>query len=269
MPMKRIALRLEGTGTSGNVSLDDFVAELGALKASLEQADRALTGGRRSVEWEVVDLRHSSPATIVLEGRPIEDEPWATEARAEFLDEFLDATRRLQQDEDLPSRYSPAFLSAVRSLAAPVGAGRVKATVIVADEELPVTPAMGTSAIRQLESELESQGRYKGLLEFLNIHGRKSEFRIYPPAGPNFVTCEFAPSLLPEAQTAVGRNVMVDGTLVYRGRSAFPHRIKVSRIGVAPPNSELPTLKALRGLVPDLTSGRPAELWVREVRDSG
>ena len=264
--MRRIHLRLEGRGDTPDVSLDDFVSELAALKSSLEHTDRALSGGRRSTEWVVVELSHSSPATVVVEGRGLSHEPWAREAQDLVLTEFTHALKTLARDEPLPTHFSSVAVGAFRALAAPAGANRLDAQVIVDGEIIDITPSIEVSAAKQIEKEVESEGRYKGLLEFLNIHGRKSEFRIYPPAGPNFVTCEFDPAMLSEAQAAVGANVSVDGTLVYRARQPFPHRIRVARILVSPRDDDLPGWQELRGLVPGLTGGRPAEEWVREAR---
>jgi len=246
--MNRISLQLEGLEGGNNISLEDFVSELNALRRTLEQTDLALTGGRKSMVWEVVDLTHSSPATVILEARPISDKPWAIIAQNSVTKVFNENLTLLENNKRLPDRFGINVLKAYQALVSPVKAGRLIATLRINDDIHPIIPELIISTTDQIAKESVSIGSYKGFLEFLNIHGAKSEFRIYPPAGPTFVTCVFDVSLLQVAQEAVGRNVLVHGKKIYHARSPFPYRIETESIEILPKDEKLPIWTDIRGL---------------------
>ncbi|MCD4707368.1 MAG: hypothetical protein K8S62_06495 [Candidatus Sabulitectum sp.] len=262
--MNRISLQLEGVEGRENISLEDFITELTSLKKTLEQTDLVLTGGRKSMEWEVVDLRHSSPATVVLEARPISNTPWAISAQSRVTDVFRENLYLLENNEILPDRFGFQVLKAYQALVGPVKAGRLVATVKIDEEIHSILPEIVISTTQQIATETFSIGRYKGLLEFLNIHGNKSEFRIYPPAGPPFVTCHFDESLLSIAQEAVGRNVLVYGKLAYRARCPFPYYINTDSIEVLPNDKDLPDWMAIKGLYSSPTSQLNSKSTINE-----
>lgn len=65
MPAEKLTIQVEGAKEEGgNVRLADFVDQLEAIKAALRYSDQ-LAGVK--AYYRVVDLRHKSPATIVLE----------------------------------------------------------------------------------------------------------------------------------------------------------------------------------------------------------
>src|SRR5216683_101426 len=67
----RITLKLEGLPEEdGHVRLSDLLAELQALKDALDNVDRMVGQTNDTIlYYRVIDLKHSSPATVVLEPR--------------------------------------------------------------------------------------------------------------------------------------------------------------------------------------------------------
>ena len=72
MPSRRISLSMEGPPSEdGHVRVDAFLREIQATISALGELDRQLSGhGRGTTYYRIVDLRHSSPATVVLEACP-------------------------------------------------------------------------------------------------------------------------------------------------------------------------------------------------------
>jgi hypothetical protein len=268
MPNDKLTLTIESRGESEHVSLADFVAQLDGLRAALERTDASLNGGQQTIEWEVVGLSHSSPATVELEARP-RGRPAIPKARPDdVIRAFSDNVRALSERKAPAPHLDYAAVNAYRSLGSPVGSGRITATVSTPYETLRIEPEIESTAANVLDEDMITESAYKGLLEYLNIHGTKNEFRIYPPAGPNYVTCQFDEDQLGQAKAAVGHPVRVYGRLIYKARSAFPYRIEVERIQVLPSDDKIPGLMSLRGLAPHATGELASEDFVRSVRDA-
>jgi hypothetical protein len=263
-----LTLVIESTGDSEHVSLDDFVAQLDALRTALERTDAALNGGQQTIEWEVTGLSHSSPATIELRARPRRRPTMPKVPADEVIRAFGGTVRSLNESQPPASQLDYSAVNSYRSLGGPVSAGRVTAVISTPYETVSISPAVEATATKVLDEDVVTDGSYKGLLEFLNIHGRKNEFRIYPPAGPNYVTCEFDQTQLDSAKRAVGHSVRVHGKVVYKARTAFPYRIEVTRIQVLPSDNELPSLMSLRGVAPEATGSLSSEDFVRSLRDA-
>ena len=53
-----------------HVSLDDFSFQLGAVRKVLSDTESSLSGEQAEIDWQIVDLKRSGPAEILL--RPID-----------------------------------------------------------------------------------------------------------------------------------------------------------------------------------------------------
>src|SRR5579862_2690349 len=70
MAANRITVRVEGDPRDrGHVRLNEFLQQLEAVKAALRQTERVLgLSNKTPVYYRIIDLSHSSPATVVMEG---------------------------------------------------------------------------------------------------------------------------------------------------------------------------------------------------------
>jgi hypothetical protein len=268
MANEKLTLVIESADDSEHVSLDDFVAQLDALRTALERTDASLNGGQQTIEWEVVGLSHSSPATIELRARPTRRPRITKVPPSDVIRAFNSNVELLNGRLPPAANLDYSAVNSYRALGASVGAGRIRATVTTPFGMLHLKPEIETTAAMVLEEDVVTQSSYKGVLEFINIHGRKNEFRIYPSAGPSFVACAFDVSKLEEAKGAVGNNIRVYGKLIYKARSPFPYRIEVERIQVLQADSDLPGLLSLRGIAPLATGDVSSEEFVRRLRDA-
>lgn len=268
MANDKLTLIIESKGESEHVSLDDFVAQLDGLRSALESTDASLNGGQKTIHWEIVGLSHSSPAMVELEARPKRRRVLPRAAPNHVIRAFSENVRALSEKRPPASDLDYAAVGSYRALGGPVGSGRVTATVSTDLGVIPIKPEVEATAAQVLQEDIVTDSAYKGVLEYLNIHGTKHEFRIYPVAGPSYVTCQFEKERLEEAKAAVGHPVRVHGRLIYKARSAFPYRIEVERIHVLPSDDRIPALMSLRGLAPHATGDMASEDFVRSVRDA-
>ena len=112
-------------------------------------------------------------------------------------------------------------------------------------------------------------GSVSGKVEAVNVHGNKPVFFLYPVSGPFKVRCRFEPSLLlDDLREAIDRHTTVYGMLDYEVGEPFPVEVVVERVEVSPPDTELPTLRSLIGIAPDLTGGIDSVEYVRGLRDA-
>lgn len=282
MPENRITIQLQGSlEDDWHVTLSAFLAQLEAVKAALKQTERIVSGDEEvSVYYRVVDLRHSSPATIVLEAvsrvnlsppqpakkksRPMANRPDYSHATVR---QFFHSLKTIREKKERPARADLQLLEAYRNLAGPLDK-KVSDLKIINGEGAIDIDRVFQSAIDEIIGPDELvEGSITGALEKLNLHN-VSRFDIFPPIGPKQVTCDFGADLRQDVIKAVDKYVRVTGKLRYKRLEQFPHAINAEQIEELPPDDELPTLLDIEGMVPDLTRGKSAEDFLEEIRDA-
>lgn len=281
MPDNRITIQLQGSlEDDWHVTLSAFLAQLEAVKAALKQTERLVSGEEEtSVYYRVVDLRHSSPATIVLEAvsrtnlpipQPQRKKSRPTPKRQDYsqatVRQFFHSLKSIREKKERPARADLQMLEAYRNLAAPL---EKKVS------DLKITNGEGSVEIdRTFQSAIDEiigpdelvDGTITGTLEKLNLHNT-TRFDIFPPIGPKQIMCEFPPSLKSEVIKAVDQYVCVGGKLRYKRLENFPYAVNAERVEILPPDDELPTLFDIRDMAPDLTGGKSATDFLEEIRD--
>ena len=81
------------------------------------------------------------------------------------------------------------------------------------------------------------------------------------------VSCTFAADLEEDVRRGLFERVRVHG-LARFDATGRPTRIAVDYIAVLDRRTRRPSVREMRGLVPNLTGGIPAEVWVRQIRDA-
>jgi hypothetical protein len=267
MPSRRVTLRIEGAEPGQeHVRLSDFLHQLEAARNALRKTEESMAG-RAVLDWRIVNLSHNSPATVVIE--PIfsaDDETVRPERGEDVVDRFFGYMRDLTIRADAPAELDRATLVAFKELAAPIRKDRVRMTISSNGDSLEVAGAVEVVIDAILAPTTKTPGHIDGRLEFINIHGGKNVFRVYPVVGPQHVACVFPNALLSDARDAVGRHVRVFGEVTYLKRDAFPQSIKVERVQLLADDAQLPSLLDLRGMAPEATGTLSSEDFVRELR---
>ena len=258
-----------------HVSLGDFIFQLDAFKKILSSTESMVSGKSALIKWKVADLRHSSPAQVAL--RPSHDQP---EEHTEIIDKTVESV--LHNLKTLPGenppKMTPEALKAYQTFGEKVEKGILKVKVgnnrdeDIAYENYATVVEVSTGINRAIDTllspEVKAIGVVEGRLEYMDIHGNRNLFCIYPAIGPDKIICSFPSDKIEEARQALNRKTRVWGELTYPAGSNFPKSVKVETIELLPEDDELPSLKDLRGIAPDITGDLSSEEFVRMLRDA-
>jgi hypothetical protein len=280
MPENRITVQLQGSFEDDwHVTLSAFLTQLEAIKAALKQTERLVSGeDEPSVYYRIVDLRHSSPATVVLEAvsrmnRPEQEAKKKTRParRVDYsqatVRQFFHSLKDIRERKQAPARADLQTLEAYRNLAGPLEK-KVSGLKLIDSEDSVDIDRTFQSAIDEIIGPDELvEGTISGTLEKINLHNT-TRFDIFPPIGPKQVGCDFKPSLKGEVIKAVDQYVCVGGKLRYKRLENFPYAINVESIEILPPENELPSLFDIKGMAPNLTEGKSALEFLEGIRDA-
>lgn len=265
MPKHHIRIDLEGLDSeSGYIRVVDFIATVGRVASMITRLDRmASADGKPSFYLRVVDLGRGSPAHVTLEEVLLSPE---ADRRELATSGFLANLASIEAEEVEGIDYD--FLRKAGELSKPIGESMKTISVSANGGRFAVHPKFREHVARKLAPEETVDGFVRGMLEYINIHTDKPVFCVYPDIGPKKVTCHFGGELLPEARSGIGRFVEVHGVLKYKAAADFPHEITAQSLEVLPTDDELPPFAELRGAFPDLTQGKTAEEYIRQIRDA-
>lgn len=261
---KRITIQLEGSKEDGSdVRLDDLIVELNSIKKALIENELSISGAEKpTIDYKVVDLRHSSPSVIVLE--PVSANGRTLVRMPEVVQNFTTELRAIKQGNLIKAPDLERF-EAYRNIG-------VKATsrierVIIRYNRYSVT--IDEKFKKNLEKIVGPdelvEGSIAGMLEAVNFHNT-NKFTLFPPLGPKRVTAMFPTTLRPKVKAAIGSFVTVIGKLRYKAWSQFPHGVIAENIDIHEPDSELPTLGELRGSFSGSTGGLNSVDFIDKLR---
>lgn len=263
MTSKQITIQLQGSeGDNGDVRFDDFIKQLSAVKKALGETDRVLSQGE-TVYYRVVDLRHNSPAQIVLEA--VKRNDVAVDNAAQVVEAFVNGLAQIAAGTP-PAGFDYYVLQSYKELTDLIGKGLTDFTVQQNGTAVSVSSAFGKSIDIILGPDRYEMGSVTGLLEQINLHGRRNNFTIFPTIGQSRLRCIFPQALRTQAVGAVDRYIKVFGQLKYKTHDKYPYEMMVRSIEVYPPPEQLPKLSDLWGIAPDALEGQSIEDFIRDVR---
>lgn len=248
----------------GNVRLFDFVGRLNSFSAAISRADRLASDSHSSTFYfRIVDLKHTSPATITIEAYPKDS---TIDFRAASFAQVFSIMQQVNENRlQKPTDYD--LLEYIRQFVAPVGVTLASLQIISDGYDIQVTKEFKARMDLEMAPETTHVGFLRGALEYINIHGGKKVFKIYPEIGPSKATCYFPDELKEAAIHAVGQFIEIHGIIHYKAVSTFPHQIDVKKLEILPDENELPSIFDLKGITPKLTGGLSSQEFVHGLRD--
>jgi len=267
----RINIQLEGSiEDNGLVRVSDLTSKLNTLLEIIGKLDRLVTrSGTSSLYVVVYELRLSSPSLVGCELKAFKPHKDYREA---VVNKFFEGLYFIERG-DVPVEYDSDILQSYKKLGDRIGRNGKEDSylneVICYSGEIRVKlPQNFEGKVDNIIGEDEiTEGSASGILEYLNIHGNKNIFNIYPTAGARQIKCHFPPPLKPQVIQAVDRYVNVIGKLRYKRRDSFPYSMDVEKLEISPPENELPTLFDLLGMAPNATGELSSEEFVRKIRN--
>lgn len=263
--MKKITLVIEGpVKNHGHLELSVFSEKVRHFSDLLNSSVKE--SNNKGVLFHVVNLLHSSPATVEcqLTGDNISE--------CAAVHDAIDANL-MRVKENKTSNLSDRALSTIEQL--------VKCDPDKVERmELQFTENGTAHKTYKLDDEFKSHltnarreeerviSTIDGKLEQINIHNKANTFRIYTslPVLP-YVNCKFPQEILEKVQSSLGAFVSVSGECFYRPDMVVPYKIEVQEMKALPLTDELPSLRDIYGMVPDLTGDKMSERFVREIRN--
>ena len=251
---------IEGSEEDGGaVLLNDLRAFIKTLSDCLEIVEKRFVGTTQ-LRHRIADMRSSS-AYMKLEPAPRKKAKVLDVGRVVY-EGFQKTVTGLEAGQGADQRFSKDDLKEFRKLAQLTLGGKKK--VQVAGVQL--TTQFVANIDKLLGGVTRARGTVKGRVEKLNVHERH-EFTLFAPIGDFPILCSFKEEMFEQVQRAIKQNVTVHGTLVYRSGSPYPERVQVDKIDVHLSDDKLPTLAAIRGIMPGATGDATAVEFVQALRN--
>ena len=251
-----------------HVSLEDFSFQLEALRKILSNTESSISGEQAEIDWQIVDLKHSSPAEIVLEPVDTRTDADKEDIAFETVNRVIGYLKTLSEKSPPPVEANQHLLGHYRTFSEKIQKGILRVSLKSGTDTVRISKSVSAAIDAVTLSETKSVGTVEGRLEFVNIHADRNIFRIYSAIPPERVTCSFRPDKIEEAREALGRKIRVLGELTYPKGDNFPRTVKVETIELLPEDDDLPGLMDLRGIAPDITGDLSSEEFVRNLRDA-
>jgi hypothetical protein len=262
----KITLTFEGTEEGGHIRLNDFLNELSKFIEITRKAEELVSSRvSRSIYYRIVDLKHTSPASLTLEAC-LKDPNY--DIREAIHKEIFSTMDKLQKGEDIREKERFYLVESIRDFSDPIGKHVSKLNVIGNGNVINVSEEFKARAHLFTAPEESCHSTFRGMLDIINIHGPEKLFWLYPEIGPTRIQCKFHAGLFEDAKTALGKRVEVQGLFKYKIRAPYPHEAEVDNLETLPSDHELPTLKDLLGIDPDITGGLSSEDYIRKIRDA-
>src|SRR5262245_28434734 len=172
---KRITIQLRGDPDEGeHLRLSDFLTQLEAIRGALNHLEEDVTGSEtRTIYYRVVDLKHSSPATVVLDAIPTDIARDVTDL---VVDRFVDGIRQIGRGI-APKNFDSTLFESFKKVAAPLHR-RVSTVVVTTDgKSAEVTKEIETEIDKIVGPDEVVRGSIAGTLEYLNVHAQANHFR--------------------------------------------------------------------------------------------
>ncbi|MDD8030281.1 MAG: hypothetical protein PHE62_12105 [Acidobacteriota bacterium] len=266
MAKTQLRLVIEGLpADNGLVRATGFTNSLNTVLNSIKKSDRIVSGKKSSFYLRISELSYKSPATVLLEAVPWEPE---YDYREPAFNKAYSTYQYLREGLPSKSKIDNGLIEDVIELTSQIGTAVRSVTLAFNGNVVVVDNEFKRIMSQALVPEEFFRGYVRGMLEYINIHQGKNVFRIYPDVGPIKISCHFSDNLVTEAIAAVGKYIEVRGELIYKSISQDPHKIAVEELIVLPSDNMLPSLRDLRGLIPNITGSLTSEEFVRKIRNA-
>jgi len=263
----KITLEIGNDIEGKNVRLTDFITELTRFTEVARNAEEVISGrSTRTIYYRVINLTHSSPASVTVEAC-VKDTQF--DIREDTLEEISNTMTKLKKGEEIKGSNRFDLVDSMRNFAEPVGTKISHLRVIIGGRhEINLDKEFKARATLYVAPEESCVSTSRGMLDIINIHGADRVFWLYPEIGPNRIQCMFPDKLFDKARMALGMRIEVTGIFKYKVNAPYAHLAEVEDLIVLPLDDDLPTFKDLFGIDPEMTDGLSSEDYIRKVRSA-
>jgi hypothetical protein len=234
-----ITIKLEGED-DGDLRLGEFIEELSGIRNALKRTQRlVLKSDAQAVDYKVVNLTHSSPATVTV--AITSRDPVYADTPRRISRRFTSTLRLVRTAHRYAERIDTKTLEAFKSISSPTNKHVARITVTgERNQSVEIDRQFDRSLSRLLDGDERERDELVGRVERVDIHN-KNQFDIYPAVGPERVRCSAPNGLQDQVISAIGKTVSVAGWALYRKDAPFPYACELKRFTLADPimNSRL------------------------------
>ena len=267
---KQIRIRMKGNPLNHErLRFNDFINQLDAIRTTLSRLESELSESDSSpLQYNIVDLGHQSPATVLLEVVPGDR---GLDISALLANKFVEGLKSIIRGS-IPKDYDSDLLEPFKKIGPPVSkknSPRYLSLVSIEfeDDKVDIEESLETKIDEIVGPDEIIQGSLSGILEMLNIHAHVNTFRIFPIVGPKKADCHFKSNQLENAIAGINHYVNVTGNLQYKRRDKFPYAVSDAEIEIYPDEQDLPSIFDLKGISPNATGEMKSEEFVRRLRN--
>ena len=230
----------------GSLPLEKFEKAIGAFFDLIKQVSKEALHENQKIHWTVTVRSGSATVNAIPHYKP----DVAAEAR-QILRAVPDGVHSIEHGiEDIPRFFNREAIKAVKRLGTiqslkpdDVTGVRIRSDSVKAN----ITPKSVVSADALIGGQHQAFGSIEGKMQ--TITDREGfRFVVYDSLYDNRVDCFIDEELMEQAIANFRRRVRVSGMVQY-DRQGDPVSIKVNEIYAFPKNSDLPSVKRIRGIL--------------------
>jgi len=257
-------------GKEERLTLHAFLKVVRETLDILNGMEQRITGQEiLQLNWEILDISKSSPVSLTLSAGA----PKGSRLPArKVVEPFYKGLRTINRQARKPRFFDNQLLQKTKRLSSPLKDG-VDFIEFVIEGEQPLR--LSSRVIDNVERLTGKTSRFyyadschEGILEIIDVHGRKPEFFIFDRLTRDGIRCYCDPEITQKLGSTITRRIRVFGETKYRRKDHKPLSITVSSYAVIRPNDELPQIGDLHKEEIDITRGQRSEDFVGELRDA-
>ena len=112
----------------------------------------------------------------------------------------------------------------------------------------------------------QSIGSVEGRLELVSLHPGRRHFHVCHTLTGKAVKCSLPPELEEDVKRSLGQRVIVSGLVSY-DENGRPRIVRSEKLRIMKEDRDLPSVKDMVGLAPDITGDMSTEDYIRVLRD--
>ena len=264
MPAAELSIVVD-SNTEDPVSVQGFLDAVSHTLEILRDLDSAISLRRTgTVRWVISELHSESPATARLRAIPSSEEQ---DFSYDIIRNYLDGLEQLSTGTTIPKNFPDDALEYAKRLSRDMVKENIVILIQHQERTIEISERIAANADKHLSQTYLASGSVEGAMEMVTVHDR-SYFRVYDTVHGMGIPCYFDPELLEHVRQGIGHRVSVQGD-IQSDRNGKIRSLRVTGIRLLPDEGQLPTPSQMRGLVKGLSQGRPAEEYLRDLRDEG
>lgn len=261
--MAESVLRLELQASGPLVEAPSYRDALDSFLAILRELDRAYTrqagGAGQSIRWFIHRTSSSDPTIDLLPESSAADINVTNQVIAGAVDSLM----TLENGPTQPSFLTYAGLEHCQALGRLIRHDGLSQVVISTNgRSVNLTENLVTNVTELLGQRAETLGSVEGELEMVTLRGRRY-FNVYSLLTGKATRCYFDVEQIPTIKDALGKVVIVAGLIRSLPHDESQEMTNLSKIELVETEG-LPTPSDVRGIMPNLTEGKPSERYLKE-----